>query len=68
MTCKCCGKDDCKLIDKCCGKRKKKENRLSEAVTHRPTERIIERKIVELAAKCPPDCNCGGHDGRVENQ
>lgn len=68
MTCKCCGEDDCKLLDMCCGKRKKKENRIAPILKHRPTERIIERKIVELADKCPPDCNCGGLDGGVETQ
>lgn len=60
MTCKCCGKEDCKTLDKCCGKKHEKSTGLADAVNHRPTERIIERVMVQLADKCPPDCNCGG--------
>lgn len=66
MTCKCCGKDDCKLLDMCCGKRKSKQNHLAPVLEHRPTERIVERKIVQLSEKCPPDCNCGGQHGGAE--
>lgn len=66
MTCGC--NNSCRLIDKCCGKRKKKRNMLSDFIQHRPTERIIERKIVEIADKCPPDCDCGGNNVGDETQ
>ena len=48
------------MMDKCCGKKREKSTGLAEAVNHRPTERITERVMVELADKCPPDCICGG--------
>lgn len=57
---KCCGKEDCKLLDKCCGKKREKSTGLADAIDNRPAERITERVIVQLAEKCPPDCNCGG--------
>lgn len=42
----------------CCGKRKSKSNDISKVLEHRPTERITERVINQLAEKCPPDCDC----------
>lgn len=64
--CKSCGNDDCKLLDKCCGKRRAKQNSISEVIEHRPTERVVERVLVQLTEKCPPDCDCGGDRGRTQ--
>lgn len=64
--CKCCGDNKCKIIDQCCGKRKVKTNNLSGVLQHRPVERVIERTVVQIADKCPPDCDCGGKHVRDE--
>lgn len=50
----------CKILEKCkkccC---KNKEAGLSNKIhTPRPTERVIERQIVELASRCKADCDC----------
>lgn len=64
--CESCGDSDCKLLDKCCGKRKEKLNSIADLIGHRPTERIVERVLVQLADKCSHNCGCGGDNGRIE--
>lgn len=52
---------DCKVIEKCkkrkCCCKKKDEGLASQIQVPRPTERVIERQIVELATRCE-DCGC----------
>ncbi|OOF53882.1 hypothetical protein [Rodentibacter genomosp. 2] len=50
----------CKVIEKCkkCQCCKNKDNGLASQISvPRPTERVIERQIVELARSCE-DCGC----------
>lgn len=50
---------ECKVLDKCkkCNCCKKQKAGLSNKLDlHRPTERVIERQIVELARRCD-DCD-----------
>lgn len=49
----------CKVIEKCkkCQCNKQQSTGLSEKLAkHRPAERIVERQIVELAARCEKCC------------
>lgn len=46
---------DCKVLEKCkpcCGKEKESTGLAQKLSPHRPTERVIERQIVELARRC----------------
>lgn len=55
----------CKVLEKCktCSCCQKNNTGLSEKLTaHRPTERIIERQIVELATRCQgAECQGGNN-------
>ncbi|MCQ9120949.1 hypothetical protein BKG95_02320 [Rodentibacter pneumotropicus] len=54
----------CKVIEKCkkckCCKGNSNDGLSSQIQIPRPTERVIERKIVELATRCE-DCGCSDH-------
>ncbi|OOF40859.1 hypothetical protein BKK47_02835 [Rodentibacter mrazii] len=53
----------CKVIEKCkkCQCCKNKDEGLASQISvPRPTERVIEREIVELATRCE-DCGCSDY-------
>lgn len=54
----------CKVIEKCkkCKCCKKSDDGLASQIqVPRPTERVIERQIVELATRCE-DCGCSNQN------
>lgn len=50
----------CKILEKCkkCGCKNKDVGLAEKIQIPRPTERVIERQIVELASRCKADCDC----------